>query len=264
MAARALARGFSFFAIIKLYFMARPFLSVIIPAYNEAKRLPLTLIDIDKHLQDQEYSYEILVVNDGSTDKTGEIVQRFVPLIENLKLVDNKENKGKGAAVRQGMLLAKGTWRLFMDADNSTSVVEFNKMIPYFKEGYEIVIGSRHVKGAKKSPPQPFYKTMLGNIGNLVIQTLLVPGVWDTQCGFKCFSDEAAQKVFAIAKIDRWGFDAEALVLAKRFGYAIKEMPIFWVNDTRTHVRLSSYLQVLLETAKVRWWLWRGMYTITN
>src|SRR3989344_6188715 len=153
--------------------MARPFLSVIIPAYNEAKRLPLTLIDIDKHLELQEYSYEILVINDGSTDDTGEIVRRFSPLIENLKLIDNKENHGKGAAVRQGMLLAKGTWRPFIDADNSTSIVEFNKMIQYFKEGYEVVIGSRDVKGAKMSPPQAFYKRIMGDMGNLFIQALV-------------------------------------------------------------------------------------------
>ncbi len=243
--------------------MARPFLSVIIPAYNEAKRLPLTLIDADKHLQDQEYSYEILVVNDGSMDETAEIVRRFEPLIDNLKLIDNKENKGKGAAVRQGMLAAKGTWRLMMDADNSTSVVEFNKMIPYFKEGYEVVIGSRRIRGAHMQPPQPPHKQFLGALGNLVIQALLVPGIWDTQCGFKCFSDEAAQRVFSITKIDRWGFDAEALALAKECGYGIKEMPVFWVNDPRTHVEASAYLQVLLETVKIRWWLWRKEYAIT-
>lgn len=242
--------------------MARPFLSVIIPAYNESKRLPITLIDIDKHLEQQEYSYEILVVNDGSTDDTAEIVNRFIPLVQNLKLIDNKENKGKGAAVRQGMLLAKGTWRLFMDADNSTSVVEFNKMIPYFKEGYEVVIGSRDAKGAKTSPPQAVYKRALGNIGNLIIQALLLPGIWDTQCGFKCFSDEAAEKVFHLTKINRWGFDAESLALAKALGYKIKEMPVFWVNDVRTHVSLATYLQVLLETAKIRWWLWRDVYNL--
>ncbi len=240
--------------------MARPFLSVIIPAYNEAKRLPLTLIDVDKHLQEQEYSYEILVINDGSTDETAEIVNRFAPLLINLKLIDNKENKGKGAAVKQGMLAAKGTWRLFMDADNSTSIVEFNKMIPYFKDGYEVVIGSRHVKGSRMSPPQPLYKRTLGNMGNLFIQALLLPGIWDTQCGFKCFSDEAAERIFTLTKIDRWGFDAESLALAEKLGYKIKEMPVFWVNDPRSHVRLSTYLQVLWETVKIRWWLWRGAY----
>lgn len=242
--------------------MTQPFLSIIIPAYNEAKRLPLTLIDIDKHLEQQEYSYEILVVNNGSTDETAEIINRFISLIKNLKLIDNKENKGKGAAVRIGMLSAKGAWRLFMDADNSTSIVEFNKMIPYFKEGYEVVIGSRDVKGAKKSPAQPFYRTIFGNIGNLVIQVLLVPGIWDTQCGFKCYSAESAKKIFSLSKIDRWGFDAESLALAKTLGYKIKEIPVFWVNDPRTHVRFSAYLQVLIETVKVRWWLWRKAYNI--
>jgi len=242
--------------------MARPFLSIIIPAYNEAKRLPLTLIDIDKHLENQEYSYEILVVNDGSTDETAEIVKRFSPLVENLKLIDSKENKGKGAAVRQGMLLAKGTWRLFMDADNSTSIVEFNKMIPYFKEGYEVVIGSRDVKGASMLPAQYFHKRWLGNLGNLIIQALLLPGIWDTQCGFKCFSDEAAEKIFHLTKIDGWGFDAEALALAKILGYKIKEIPIFWVNDFRAGVNPLAYLQVLWETVKIRWWLWRDSYNL--
>ena len=242
--------------------MARPYLSVIIPAYNEAKRLPLTLIDIDKHLETQEYSYEILVVNDGSTDATAEIVNRFMPLVENLKLIDNKENKGKGAVVRQGMLCAKGTWRLFMDADNSTSIVEFNKMIPYFKEGYEVVIGSRDVRGSRTLPAQARYKRFLGNIGNLIIQILLLRGIWDTQCGFKCFSDDAAERIFNLAKIDRFGFDAEALALAKELEYKIKEMPIFWVNDIRSHVRASTYLQVLWEVVKVRWWLWRDAYDL--
>lgn len=242
--------------------MAKPFLSVIIPAHNEASRLPLTLIDIDKHLELQEYSYEILVVNDGSTDQTAEITNRFMPLVQNLKLIDNKENKGKGAAVRQGMLCAKGTWRLFMDADNSTSVVEFNKMIPYFKEGYEIAFGSRDVKGARMSPPQPFYKRFLGDIGNLIIQMLLLPGIWDTQCGFKCFSEDAAEKIFNLTRIDRWGFDAEALAIAKSLGYKMKEIPIFWVNDLRSGVRFTTYLQVLWEVVKVRWWLWRNAYGI--
>ena len=242
--------------------MPKPFLSVIIPAYNEAKRLPLTLIDIDKHLDEQEYSYEIVVVNDGSTDATAEIVARFAPLINNLRLINNDENKGKGAAVRQGMLEAKGLWRLFMDADNSTSIVEFNKMIPYFKSGYEVVIGSRAVKGSRKMPPQPFYKEILGKMGNWIIQLTLLYGLKDTQCGFKCFSEEAVENIFPLTKINKWGFDAESLALARVLHYKIKEMPVFWVNDARTHVKLKDYLQVLLETVKVRWWLWRNAYNI--
>ncbi len=242
--------------------MAKPFLSVIIPAYNEAKRLPLTLIDIDKHLQDQEYSYEILVVNDGSKDATAEIVRRFIPIVDHLKLIDNSENRGKGAVVRQGMLAAKGNWRLFMDADNSTSIVEFNKMLPYLKQGYEVAIASRDMKGSRTMPAQPWYKRFLGNIGNVVIQLLVLPGFWDTQCGFKCFSAEAVGKIFPQTRIVRWGFDVEALALAKRFGYKIKEIPIFWVNDPRTHVSFRSYLQVFAEVVKVRWWLWRGEYNL--
>lgn len=242
--------------------MAKPFVSVIIPAYNEARRLPLTLIDVDKHLSEQEYSYEILVVSDGSKDHTVEITKRFMPLINNLRVIDNKENKGKGAAVRQGMLAAKGSWRLFMDADNSTSVVEFNKMLPYFKTGYQVVIGDRKIKGSSMIPPQPLHKRIPGILGNLFIQALLLPGIWDTQCGFKCFSEEAARKVFSLAKIDRWGFDAEALILAKKLGYRIKEIPIFWVNDIRSHVKMKDYLRVLMETVKIRWWLWRKQYKL--
>lgn len=242
--------------------MTRPFLSVIIPAYNETKRLPLTLIDIDRHLREQEYSYEILVVNDGSTDDTAEIVKRFIPLINNLKLIDNRKNFGKGAAVKQGMIFAKGARKLFMDADNSTSIVEFNKMAPYFKAGYEVVIGSRDIKGSRTSPSQIFYKRFLGNIGNLIIQILLLPGIWDTQCGFKCFSREAAEKIFRLTKINRWGFDVEAMALAKALGYKIKEIPVFWVNDPRSHVGLLTYLQVLGEVVKVRWWLWKKNYNL--
>ncbi len=242
--------------------MAKPYLSVVIPAYNEAKRLPLTLIDVDRHLSEQEYSYEIIVVNDGSTDATAEIVNRFKPLIENLKLIDNKENKGKGAVVKQGMLAAKGNWRVFMDADNSTTIVEFNKMLPYIEQGYEVIIGSRGVKGAKLSPPQPAHKRVMGGLGKMFIRLTVLPGVKDSQCGFKCFSEEAAERVFPLLTIDRWGFDVEALALARKFGYEIKEMPVFWVNDPRTHVSSAAYLQVLGETVKIRWALWRGKYKL--
>lgn len=242
--------------------MAKPYLSVIIPAHNEAKRLPLTLIDVDKHLSEQEYSYEIIVVNDGSKDATAEIVRRFQPLIENLKLIDNEKNQGKGAVVRQGMLAAKGNWRLFMDANNSTSIIEFNKMMPYFDDGYEIVIGSRAVKGVKLNPPQNILKQLAGKMGNLFIQFLLLRKIWDTQCGFKCFSEEAARRIFSLTKIDRWGFDIETLALARAMGYQIREMPVYWVNDPRSQVNFRFYFQVLWETVKVKWWLWRKTYKL--
>lgn len=240
--------------------MSKPFLSVIIPAYNESKRLPLTLIDVDKHLSEAEYSYEIIIVNDGSKDATAEIAERFSHVILNLKVINNSENHGKGWVVRQGMLAAKGSWRLFMDADNSTTIDQFNKMMPYLKEGYEVVIGSRAIRGAKLNPPQPLYKRILGKAGNLFIQALTVRGIWDTQCGFKCFSEEATQKIFPLMKIDRWGFDVEALMLAEHLGYKIKEIPVVWINDIRSTVGISAYFSTLIEVVKIRWWLYRGRY----
>ncbi len=238
----------------------KPFLSVIIPAYNEVKRLPITLIDIDKYLSRVKFSYEILVVNDGSVDGTAEVVRRFSGMIKNLRLIDNEKNRGKGAVVRQGMLEADGDYRLFTDADNSTTIDQVQGMFPYLKDGYEVVIGSRDVKGAELHPPQPWHKRILGNLGNLFIQILLLPGVWDTQCGFKCFSREAALKVFSLARINGWGFDVEILSLAKTLGYEIKEIPVIWVNDINSKVSPSAYLKVLVETIKVRFWLWLDVY----
>lgn len=149
-----------------------------------------------------------------------------------------------------------------MDADNSTSIVEFNKMIPYFKEGYEVAIGSRDVRGARMLPRQPWYRWLIGNLGNLLIQAILLPKVWDTQCGFKCFSDEAAEKIFHLTKVDGWGFDVEALAIAKALNYKIKSIPIFWANNPERAVPIKGYLQTLWEVVKVRWWLWRNTYNL--
>ncbi len=239
--------------------MEKPYLSVIIPAYNEAKRLPLTLIDIDKHLKNSDFSYEIIVVNDGSKDATLEIAQRFSHLIKNFKII-NQENTGKGGAVKRGMLEAKGKIRLFTDADNSTSIDQFNKMILYLNEGYNVVIGSRDVNGSQLIPPQPWHKRIAGNLGNLFIQVLLLPGIWDTQCGFKAFTEEAAEKIFPLIKIHRWGFDVEILALAKKMGYKIKEIPVVWVNSPFSHVSAAAYLQVLWEVVKIKWWIITNSY----
>ncbi|MEK7465441.1 MAG: dolichyl-phosphate beta-glucosyltransferase [Patescibacteria group bacterium] len=242
----------------------KPFLSVIIPAYNESQRLPQTLVDVDKKLSEVEYSSEVLVVSDGSKDATAEIVRRFAVHMKNLKLIDNKENHGKGWVVRQGMMAAKGNWRLFMDADNSTTVDQFNLMLPFFKEGYDVVFGSRAVSGAKLVPPQPWYRQILGRGGNVVIQLFALPGVRDSQCGFKCFSENAAPRVFGLARVDRWGFDVEALALAKVLGYRAKEMPVTWVNDTRSTVGLKAYLSTLWDVGRIWWWLKRGSYPLNS
>ena len=199
-------------------------------------------------------------MNDGSKDKTAEVVRNMTKAVKNLKLVDNVENKGKGGVVRQGMLMAGGAVRLFMDADNATSIDQFDQMMPLFKEGYGVVIGSRAVRGAKLDPPEPFYRQLVGKGLNLLVQLLLLPGIWDTQCGFKAFTEEAAMKVFEKSRLVGWGFDFEALSLAKRMGYKIAEVPVHWVNDARSHVKFSGGLQFLRDIAIVRWRLWTGKY----
>lgn len=243
--------------------MARkPYLSVIIPVYNEATRLPLTLVDVDRHLSKAKYSYEIIVVDDGSVDDTVEVAKKLSKLVDNLRVVSYEKNQGKGFAVKTGMLEATGKYRLFMDGDNSTSVDHFNKMVPHFKDGYDIVICSRDIKGSELHPPQPWFRRILGNLGNIYIQILLVWGIWDTQCGFKCFTEKAAKQVFNLQKIKGFGFDVEILALGRRSGLKIKQIPVFWVNDTNSRVSLGSYIQVLIDTLRVRIWLWRGKYDL--
>ena len=236
------------------------YLSIIIPAYNEAERIPKTLLGMDAYLSTVNYPYEILVVNDGSRDNTAEVVAKMVKVVKNLKLIDVKENHGKGSVVRVGMLAAKGDIRLFMDADNSTSIDQVAAMAPFFKEGYGVVIGSRAVQGAKLEPPESWYRRFIGKTLNLIVQVVLLPGIHDTQCGFKAYTAEVAEKVFDVARISTWGFDVETLALAKKFDYAIKEIPVRWVNDTRSHVKFSGGLQFLRDIVKIRWWLWVGAY----
>lgn len=234
--------------------MEKPYLSVIIPAYNEEKRLPNTLKEVDKYLSQQSYSYEILVVNDGSKDKTADVVRNLISQIRNLKLIDNQENHGKGWVVRQGMLEARGEYRLFTDADNSTSINQVEKMLPEFKKGFEIVIGSRDIKGAVIAVPQPFYRILLGNIFNLIVQVISgLWGIWDTQCGFKGFSEKSAKDIFSKAKIDRWAFDVEILVIAQKLGYKKKEIPVVWINDPESRVKLRGMIKMLFEVIQVRW-----------
>lgn len=239
-----------------------PYLSIVMPAYNEAERIPKTLLDIDKKLHAADFSYEILVVNDGSKDTTADVVKGMTKLVKNLKLIDLEKNVGKGAAVREGMLRATGEIRIFSDADNSTSIDQFEKMIPFFKEGYGVVIGSRAAKGAELDPPEKWYRRIIGKGLNFIVQLFLLPGIWDTQCGFKAFTAESAEKIFAISRIGGWGFDVELLSLAKRMKYRIKEIPVRWVNDERSTVRFSAGPKFLADVAKIRWWLWTGKYPL--
>lgn len=230
------------------------YLSVIIPAYNEEKRIKKTLKEIDKYLSKQSYDYEILVVNDGSKDRTAKVVRELFSDIKNLRLVDNKENHGKGYVVRQGLLEAKGEYRLFTDADNSTSIDQIEKMWPEFKKGHEVVIGSRDIEGSIIAVSQPWWRIMLGNIFNLLVQIVSgLWGIWDTQCGFKGFTKKAVEDIFPKCRINRFAFDVEALVLAKKNGYKIKEIPVIWINSPESTVGFKSMVKMLIEVFQIRW-----------
>jgi len=248
------------------------YLSVIIPAYNEEKRLSKTLEEIDKYLSKQRvaeasphlppcsasphsvYDYEILVVNDGSKDKTAQVIRDRVSVIQNLRLIDNKKNNGKGYVVRQGMLEAEGEYRIFTDADNSTSIDQVEKMWPYFEKGYDIVFGSRDVKGAILDPSQSLFRRFLGEAFGFL--TNLIVGTWgiaDSQCGFKCFTKKAAENIFPKCKINRFAFDPEFFVIAKKLGYKIKEIPVYWENDPESKVKFKWMVNMGLDLLKIRW-----------
>jgi dolichyl-phosphate beta-glucosyltransferase len=237
------------------------YLSVIIPAYNEERRLPRTLVEIDRYLRKQTYEYETIVVSDGSKDRTAEVVRELQSKIANLKIIDEKENHGKGYAVRRGMLGAKGEVRLFTDADNSTSIDQVEKMLSYFKTGFDIVIGSRDVKGAVITYPQPWYRRKLGDVFNLFVQIIVgLWGIWDTQCGFKAFSSKAVNDILPRCKIDRWAFDPEILKIGKKLGYKIKEVSVIWENDPESKVKLKGMIKMGFDLLKIRWNLITGKY----
>lgn len=238
-----------------------PFLSVVIPAYNEEKRIAATLDSVFNYLSWQKYFWEVIVVSDGSKDKTAAEAQKFSKEHLGFRIIDNKENHGKGYVVRQGMLEAKGELRLFTDADNSTSIEQIEKFLPHFKESYDIVIGSIEVGGAEIYEKAQWYRRILGHYSKFIIR--FVAGLWDihdSQRGFKCFTAKAAEDIFRRAKIDRFGFDIEVLALAKRLGYKVKEVPVIWKNLGESKVSLKSYFEVLKDLLRIRFWLWFGKY----
>lgn len=229
-------------------------LSIIIPAYNEEKRIPKTLEEISNYLSKQNYDSEILVVSDGSKDRTAEVVENLKLKIVNLRLLDNKENHGKGYVVRQGLLEARGDYRLFTDADNSTSIDQVEKMWTEFDKGFDVVIGSRDIKGAVLDPPQPFLRNIILGEGFKLFRKFVV-GLWDiedTQCGFKCVTKNVAEKVLPRCRIDRFAFDPEILVVAKKQGFKIKEVPVYWKNDPDSKVKLSAMINMALDLFKIR------------
>jgi len=238
------------------------YLSVIIPAYNEEKRLPKTLAEIDGYLKTKSYQSEIIVVSDGSTDKTAEITRDLIAKIKNLKLIEFKERQGKGFGVKTGILEVQGEYRIFTDADNSTSIDQIEKMWPHFEKGYDIVIGSRDIKGAVLDPPQPWIRQIILGEGFKLFRKIII-GLWkieDTQCGFKCFTKKATENIFPKCKINRFAFDPEILVIAKKLGYKIKEIPVYWKNDPESKVKFKSILKMAIDLFKIKWNSIKGVY----
>lgn len=237
------------------------YLSVIIPAFNEEKRLPQTLRDINNYLQKQNYTSEIIVVSDGSTDRTCELVESLKSEIENLNLICEKENRGKGYGVKIGMLRARGEYRIFTDADNSTPINQIEKFWPEFEKGADVVIGSRDIPGAILDPPQTLFRRFVGEVFKYLRK--IIVGLWeiqDTQCGFKCFRAKVTEKIFPETKIERFAFDAEILILTKRKGFKIKEIPVYWKNDPNSKVKIKSMIKMLIDLIKIRQNLLFGKY----
>ena len=221
-------------------------LSVIIPAYNEEKRLGKTLEAIRAYLSKQAYEWEVIVVNNNSTDATRAVAEKY-----NVRIID-EQRPGKGYAVTRGMLEATGELRLFTDADNSTSIDHLDHMMPFVRD-YDVIIGSLAVSGARIVRGEPWYRVMMGKLGNKWIQAWAVWGINDTQRGFKLFKAQAVEKIFPKLTIFGWGFDVEVLALAKKFGFKIKEIPVTWDNDPNSKVNIWAYPKVLMETVQVRW-----------
>jgi dolichyl-phosphate beta-glucosyltransferase len=246
--------------------MLQPFLSVIVPAYKEGDRIGRNLLEIDKYLKGKNYTYEIIVIVDGSADNTAEVARNYALQVPHLRVIDNPENHGKGYVVRQGLLEAAGRWRLFLDADGSTAITHLDAFAEQFDAGYDVIIGSRKIEGAFIQVHQPRHREIMGEMGNWLIRIVL--GLWsypDTQCGFKVVSDTAAQEIASRMVVDRFGFDFELIALALKLGFKIKQMPVRWMNEDGSTVQLTGkngFIQVLIDLFKTKVRLIFGAYHI--
>lgn len=222
----------------------QPFLSIIVPVYNEEKRMKKGVEKIFRFIDEQKFTVECIIVNDGSTDITLQMLQALKH--PSLKIISYERNRGKGYAVRKGIKSAKGEYRLFLDIDMSTPIEEFHKFLPFLKR-YDVVIGSRRVRESKILVHQPFLRERMGAVFTFLSATILSVAVSDFTCGFKCFSKKASQIVFSLGSLDGWGFDSEIIFLSQKKGFAIKEVPVVWKNDTQTRV-------VLLKDVFLSFW----------
>lgn len=229
--------------------MEKPFLSIIIPAHNEESRLPGTLAEVDRFLQAQSYTYEVLVVENGSSDRTLELAHQAAASMPYLRVL-HEDGRGKGLAVKVGMLAAQGEHRFICDADLSMPITEVNHFLPPLAPKTDIVIGSREAPGAIRYN-EPAFRHLTGRAFNNVVRWLALPGLQDTQCGFKCFSARAAEIVFPLQTITGWSFDVEVLYIARRHGFSIAEIPIPWYFNS------GSKVNVLRDLRQVMRDLWR-------
>lgn len=251
--------------MVKGKFTSELYLSVVIPAYNEESRLAPSLENIYGYLRTQPYRYELIVVSDGSRDETAQVARRWQPSDCPLVVIDRKENRGKGYTVREGAAGSSGQFVLFSDADLSTPIEDAGKLLPYLQEGCDIVIGSRSLRESEILVHQPFHREIMGRIFNRLVRFLAVPGIIDTQCGFKAFSRKAVEEIFPRCLINGFSFDVEMLFLARKLELQVKEVPIRWVDSPRSTVSpVRDSLRMLKEIIQIRINDWKGKYKNTK
>lgn len=236
------------------------YLSIVIPAYKEEKRIHIILDAIAKYEKTKEFAVETIVVVDGSPDNTKEAALKYASKLKNLRIIGNEVNKGKGKAINEGMLAAHGQYILFADADNSTPVEQVDKLLKHCNK-YDIVIGSRYCPGGKLAIPQSLIRRLGSRALNLLIQAVAIPGVKDTQCGFKLFKHDAVQRIFTRQTIFSFSFDIELLVIGRKLGYKIKETGITWYDDPHSTVSpIKDGIKMIKESLIIRKNLLTGVY----
>lgn len=229
-------------------------ISIVIAAYNEAQRIEKTLVKIKAYLDARNFVYEIIVVDDGSTDNTRQVAIGYQPEIINLNVIGYADNKGKGYALRQGVLASKGESVLVSDADLSTPIEELSSMLPLITtHAYDVVIGSRGLNPETIIKKQPWWRQGMGKIFNRMVRLLVLEGFKDTQCGFKLFSGETARTLFKNARVNRFAYDVEILALAMKSRYRVIEVPVKWLNSPASKVHpVFDSLQMLFDLVKIR------------
>lgn len=236
------------------------YLSIVIPSYKEEERILKSLNAFKKYKEDHDFEIELIIVVDGSPDNTAEVARKATAGIKNVQIIDRKENRGKGYTVKEGVLLARGKYILFTDADNSTPLHQVDKLLKAADE-CEVVIGSRYTNGGRMAKKQPFYRILGARGLNLVIQLLACRGIVDTQCGFKLFQGKAAKEIFKRATFDRFSFDIEVLAIARKLGYKTKEVGIVWYDDPHSTVNpIRDGLRMIRDAFTVRKNITAGKY----